>query len=98
MVIFRGVNFYPRQIESLVVGRPGVGHEYQIVLERTSGGGDQMTVLLEVSEGFDPAELRGLARDLKDFLALSPVLRTVREGELPRAAGKAVRVVDRRGG
>jgi phenylacetate-CoA ligase len=98
MVIFRGVNFYPRQIESLVVGRPGVGHEYQIVLERTSGGGDQMTVLLEVSEGFDPAELRGLARDLKDFLALSPELRTVREGELPRAAGKAVRVVDRRGG
>ena len=98
MVIFRGVNFYPRQIESLVVGRPGVGHEYQIVLERTAGGGDQMTVLLEVGVGFDPAELRGLARDLKDFLALSPELRTMREGELPRAVGKAVRVVDRRGG
>ena len=96
MVIFRGVNFYPRQIESLVVGRPGVGHEYQIVLERTAGGTDQMTVLLEVREGFDPAELRGLARDLKDFLALSPELRPVREGEIPRAPGKAVRVVDRR--
>jgi phenylacetate-CoA ligase len=98
MVIFRGVNFYPRQIESLVVGRPGVGHEYQIVLERTAGGGDQMTVLFEVSESFDPADLRGLARDFKDFLALSPELRPVREGELPRAVGKAVRVVDRRGG
>jgi phenylacetate-CoA ligase len=98
MVIFRGVNFYPRQIESLVVGRPGVGHEYQIVLERTAGGGDQMTVLFEVGADFDPAELRGLARDLKDFLALSPELRTVREGELPRAVGKAVRVVDCRSG
>ncbi len=34
MVIFRGTNFYPRQIESLILRRPGVGHEYQIVLER----------------------------------------------------------------
>ena len=66
------------------------------MLERAAGG-DQMTVLFEVREGFDPAELRGLARDLKDFLALSPELRPVGEGELPRAPGKAVRVVDRRG-
>ena len=70
MVIFRGVNFYPRQIESLVLGRPGVGHEYQIVLERAAGG-DQCTVLFEVREGFDPAELRGLARDLKDSSRLA---------------------------
>ncbi|HZJ69754.1 MAG TPA: phenylacetate--CoA ligase family protein, partial [Planctomycetota bacterium] len=96
MVIFRGVNFYPRQIESLVVGRPGVGHEYQIVLDRAAGG-DQMTILIEVRAGFDPADLRGIARDLKDFLALSPELRAVGEGEIPRAPGKAVRVVDRRG-
>lgn len=96
MVIFRGVNFYPRQIESLLVGRPGVGHEYQIELDRGAGG-DRMTVRFEVRPGFDPAELRGLARDLKDFLALSPELCPVGEGDLPRAAGKAVRVVDRRG-
>ena len=98
MVIFRGVNFYPRQLESLIVGRPGVSHEYQIVLERTAGGGDRMSLLMEVREGFDEGELKGLARDLKDFLSLSPEIRVLREGEIPRAPGKAVRVVDRRQG
>jgi phenylacetate-CoA ligase len=98
MVIFKGVNFYPRQVESLLVGRPGVSHEYQIVLERTAGGGDHMTLLVEVREGFDEAEQRGLARDLKDFLSLTPEIRCLREGEIPRAPGKSLRVVDRRQG
>ena len=97
MVIFHGVNFYPRQIESLIVGRPGVGHEYQIVLERAGGsGGDRMTLLVEVRPEFDPAELAAIARDLRDFVSLTPEIRPVREGEIPRAPGKSVRVVDRR--
>ena len=97
MVIFRGVNFYPRQVESLIVGRPGVGHEYQIVLERApGGGGDRMTLLVEVRPDFDQAELAAMARDLRDFVSLAPEIRTMREGEIPRAPGKAVRVVDRR--
>src|SRR5258706_6858299 len=40
MVIFRGVNFYPRQVESLLLKQPGVGHQYQIVLDRAPGGSD----------------------------------------------------------
>ena len=96
MVIFRGVNFYPRQVESLVVGRPGLGHEYQIVLEREPGGADRMTLAVEAREAPDPSVLRALERDLKDFLTLSPEIRVLGEGEIPRAPGKAVRVVDRR--
>ena len=47
MVIFRGVNFYPRQIESLVLKQSGVGHEYQIVLDRAPGGSDRLALLIE---------------------------------------------------
>jgi phenylacetate-CoA ligase len=96
MVIFRGVNFYPRQVESLVLKQPGVGHEYQIVLERAAGGSDRLALLIEASEGFAEVGLPGLRRDLKQFLNLSPEITVFKEGELPRAAGKSVRVVDRR--
>src|SRR4029453_6310051 len=52
MVIFRGVNFYPWQIESLLLQQPGAGHEYQIVLERTAGGSDRLALLLAAGGGF----------------------------------------------
>ena len=96
MVIFRGVNFYPRQIKSLLLKQPGVGHEYQIVLDRTPGGSDRLALLLEAREGFEETGLPRLRSELRQFLNLSPEITLLKEGELPRPAGKAVRVVDRR--
>jgi phenylacetate-CoA ligase len=96
MVIFRGVNFYPRQIESLLLKQPGVGHEYQIVLDRAPGGSDRLTLLLESREGFAETGLPRLRSALRQFLNLSPEITLLKEGELPRPPGKAVRVVDRR--
>jgi phenylacetate-CoA ligase len=96
MVIFRGVNFYPRQIESLLLKQPGVGHEYQIVLDRAPGGSDRLTLLLESREGFAETGLPRLRIELRQFLNLSPEITLLKEGELPRPPGKAVRVVDRR--
>jgi phenylacetate-CoA ligase len=96
MVIFRGVNFYPRQVESLLLKQPGVGHEYQIVLDRAPGGSDRLTLLLEAREGFAETGLSRLRSELRQFLNLSPEITLLKEGELPRAPGKAVRVVDRR--
>lgn len=96
MVIFKGVNFYPRQVESLVVGRAGLSHEYQIVLERSAEGTDRMRLLIEVTPAFDPQSLRAIERDFKDVLNLTPEVTILKEGEIPRAQGKAVRVVDRR--
>ena len=96
MVIFRGVNFYPRQIESLVLKQSGVGHEYQIVLDRAPGGSDRLALLIEAREGFTQAGLPRLRADLKQFLNLSPEITVLKEGELPRPPGKSVRVVDRR--
>jgi phenylacetate-CoA ligase len=96
MVIFRGVNFYPRQIESLLLKQPGVGHEYQIVLDRTPGGSDRLVLLVEAREGFAETGLPRLRSELRQFLNLSPEITLLKEGELPRTPGKAVRVVDRR--
>jgi phenylacetate-CoA ligase len=96
MVIFHGVNFYPRQVESLLLKQPGVGHEYQIVLDRVAGGSDHLVLLVEAREGFAETGLPRLRSELRQFLNLSPEITLLKEGELPRAPGKAVRVVDRR--
>jgi phenylacetate-CoA ligase len=95
MVIFKGVNFYPRQVEGVVLRQPGASHEYQIVLEG-EGGGERMTVLLEVEPGCDPGVAARIRRELHDLLALSPEVRLLKLGELERPQGKAIRVVDRR--
>jgi phenylacetate-CoA ligase len=96
MVIFRGTNFYPQQVESLILKQPGAGHEYQIVLDRAPGGSDRLALLIEAREGFVETALPRLRSDLKQFLNLSPELTVLKEGALPRPPGKSVRVIDRR--
>lgn len=95
MVIYKGVNFYPRQVETLLLREPGLGHEYQIVLD-SHAGGERLTVLIETEPGGDPALGGRLRRVLHDALALSPEIRLCRPGEIERPLGKAMRVVDRR--
>src|SRR5262245_10484522 len=95
MVIFKGTNFYPRQIESLILKMPGVSHEYQILLERGSGG-DRLSVVVEVRPGFEAIEANRLRDQIHAHLNLTADIRAVPEGEIARPQGKAVRVVDRR--
>ena len=95
MVIYKGVNFYPRQIETALLRQPGVSHEYQIVLD-SEGGGERMTIDVETEPGCDPAIAARIRRELGDLLALSPEVRLRAHGEIERPQGKAVRVVDRR--
>src|SRR5438067_2485294 len=95
MVIYKGVNFYPRQVETLLLAHAGVSHEYQIVLDAAEGG-ERMTVLVETDPGCDPGVAARIKRDLHDALALGPEIRLCAAGTLERLQGKAVRVVDRR--
>src|SRR6058998_3407602 len=95
MVIFKGVNFYPCQVETVLLRQPGVSHEYQIVLDG-EGGGERLTIDVEAEPGCDPAVSARIRRELHDLLALSAEVRLVKLGELERSQGKAVRVVDRR--
>ena len=95
MVIFKGVNFYPRQVETLLLRQAGVGHEYQIVLD-ADGGGERMTIVAETEPGCDPGVGPRIKRELHDLLSLSPEIRLCAVGAIERPQGKAVRVVDRR--
>jgi phenylacetate-CoA ligase len=96
MVIFKGVNFYPTQVEQILLRQPGLDHEYQIVLERDAARGDHLVLHVEAGSEFDQAAETRLLRELGDRLSLTPEIRKLALGEIPRPAGKAVRVVDRR--
>ncbi|HEY7142448.1 MAG TPA: phenylacetate--CoA ligase [Methylomirabilota bacterium] len=98
MVIFKGVNFYPSQVEQILLRQPGLDHEYQIVLDRDAERGDHLVLCVEAGPAFDQAAETRLLRELSDRLSLSPEIRPMALGAIPRPAGKAVRVVDRRAG
>jgi phenylacetate-CoA ligase len=95
MVIVKGVNFYPQQIEAVVLRQPGVSHEYRIVLEG-DGGGERMTIEVETEPGCDAEVAQKIRRELYDLLALSPEVHLRPFGAIERRDGKALRVVDRR--
>jgi phenylacetate-CoA ligase len=95
MVIYKGVNFYPRQVETLLLRTAGLGPEYQIVLE-SDGGGERMTIVVETEPGCDAMVAARLRRELHDLLSLGPEIQLCAAGTIERAPGKAVRVVDRR--
>jgi phenylacetate-CoA ligase len=95
MVIYKGVNFYPRQIETLLLRTPGLGPEYQIVLD-ADGGGERLTIVAETEPGADGTAAARLRRELHDLLSLNPEIQLCPAGTIERAPGKSVRVVDRR--
>jgi len=92
MVIVKGVNFYPRQVETVLLRYPGVSHEYQIQIDAD----ERMRVVVETEPGCDPAVAGRLRRELQDRLALGPEISLCPLGTLERLPGKAVRVVDHR--
>jgi phenylacetate-CoA ligase len=95
MVIYKGINFYPRQVEQILLRQRGFGHEYQIVLER-DGGGERMVLWVEAGAGCEREAEERLGRELRDFVGVTPEIRRLAIGEIPRPQGKAVRVVDHR--
>jgi phenylacetate-CoA ligase len=96
MVIVKGVNFYPRQVEQVLLRQPGFGPEYQILLERAPDGGDRLAICVEVEPGVDPAADDRVRRELGDRVGINPEIRRLPPGAIPRPPGKAVRVVDHR--
>jgi phenylacetate-CoA ligase len=101
MLIIRGVNVYPSQLEAFLVGFPGLAPHYQIVLTR-EGPMDAITLEVELTTPAPPDELfvTKMARDVRDHIktmvgvTCDVVLKA--PGEVPRSQGKAVRVKDLR--
>jgi phenylacetate-CoA ligase len=103
MIIIKGVNIYPMQIEQALMSIPEVGQNYLIVLER-EGYIDQIKVLVEVKEEFFVEDMRSLsgiqkrvAGRLRDEILVTPRVELVQHNSLPKSEGKAVRVRDDRG-
>lgn len=101
MIILKGVNLFPIQIETILMTFPELGGNYLITLE-TIGNSDEMLIEVELNDLYtdDYAVLqrltKNITRQLKDELLLTPRLKLVAKGSLPVAEGKAVRVKDLR--
>jgi phenylacetate-CoA ligase len=99
MLIVRGVNIYPQQIERILMGIEGVGRNYLILLE----GLDEMTVKVELAETSFDGQVEHLVHLQNDISArlraeilTKPKVDLVPPGSLPVSEGKARRVIDKR--
>ncbi len=99
MIIIKGVNIFPVQIEKILMQFGELGGNYLITLD-TVNGSDELTVEVELNDLFtdDYSELQRLTKDiihsLKNELLITPRLKLVARGSLPVSEGKAVRVKD----
>jgi len=94
MLKVKGVNFYPAQIESILMEFTEIGEEYRIILDKKKGKGD-VTLAVETHKITDDAKDR-LDTKLYDFLGFRVDVQYLKPGTLERSAGKAIRVVDNR--
>ncbi len=104
MLIIRGVNVFPSQIEHVLMKIPGVGAHYLLVVDR-EGAMDRLTVQVEVTEetfSDKVADLQKLEKEIshhiKSMIGISAKIELVEPGTIPRSMGKAKRVEDRREG
>ena len=101
MLIIRGVNVFPSQIEELMLKRAGLAPHYLLEVTR-DGHLDSLSVQVECTEGIAADNnLRDritieLQRDIKDVVGITARVVVQRPGTLERSAGKARRVVDKR--
>lgn len=103
MLIVKGVNFYPSQIEDVLMSFPEVATNYQVIVERV-GSLDSLTVRVELHPKMFDGDLRKLrkleadiTKSIQDEIVIRPKIEFHEPGSLPRSEGKAVRVVDKRG-
>jgi phenylacetate-CoA ligase len=99
MLIIRGVNLYPSEVEQVLLGVAGVAPHYQLVVDRPRTM-DELTVHCEpAGDALDRDELIEAVRDaLQERTGISVGVELFPPGSVPRSEGKAVRVVDRRRG
>jgi phenylacetate-CoA ligase len=99
MLIIRGVNLFPTQVEEMIVNEPALAPHYQLEVTRP-GVLDELTVHVERSPQAGSADAdaagRRLARHIKNLIGVSAAVAVAAPGGIERSIGKAKRVVDRR--
>jgi phenylacetate-CoA ligase len=98
MLIVRGVNVHPSNVEHLLLSVEGTSPHYRLILERR-GLMDELSLEFEPAPGHDPAPLaQTVQRVLRENTGLRIPVSAVELGSIPRSVGKAARVEDRREG
>ncbi|MBS3808982.1 MAG: phenylacetate--CoA ligase [Desulfobacterales bacterium] len=102
MLIIRGVNVFPSQIESVLMEIEGVEPHYQLEVDRKDNL-DTLTVRVEVSQNMFSDEVKELqrfeetiAKEIKELLGISAAVKLAEPKSIARSEGKAARVIDRR--
>jgi len=99
MLIIRGVNVFPTQIEEQLLSIPELAPHYQIIVNR-EGNMDEMTINVETKQdggGSDKAlSARTLQQKVKQLIGVSSKVNVLETGGIPRSQGKAQRVIDNR--
>jgi phenylacetate-CoA ligase len=99
MLIIRGVNVFPTQIEELILKHASLAPHYQLEVTRPTVL-DELTVLVERAPGAGGADGDAagaqLGHHIKNLIGVSAEVRVVQSGGIERSVGKAKRVVDRR--
>ncbi len=103
MLIVRGINVFPSQIEDVLVSIPEIGNYFQVVVDRKKHGLDEISIQVELKDEAFTGELTDLARiqkkteeKLKSVLNVRSKIELVEKGSIPRTAGKSKKVVDLR--
>jgi phenylacetate-CoA ligase len=99
MIILRGVNLFPTQIEELILATDVLAPQFQCVLDRR-GRLDQMTVRVESRHAVTTDQCEGaaasLTRDIKNRIGVSVTVTVLQPESLERSLGKAKRIIDQR--
>ena len=100
MIILRGVNIYPGQIDEILSSIAEMGSEYQLHLERKDDGKDYMTIKAEIRQGLDTKNIENIKLKVKKMIQSKIMVSCDAQicdyGELPRFEGKAKRIFDNR--
>lgn len=96
MVKVKGVNIFPSQVDALLKDVEGASSEFQIIIDHMFGK-DIMTVFVEVNDGANKYEVENeLAAAFKSKIGMTPIVKPVDLGDLPRSEKKSTRVFDNR--
>ncbi len=102
MLIIRGVNVFPSQIESVLVGKKGISPHYMLIIDRV-GNLDTLEVHVEADSDYVFDEVKNLQllaksleKDIKDIIGVTAKVKLVEPKSLARFEGKAMRVTDKR--
>jgi phenylacetate-CoA ligase len=103
MIVVRGINVFPSQIEHVLLSIEGTQPHYQLIVDRKAGELDELEILVEVEEKIFSDEVKSMQtlsdkikREISSILGISAKVKLVEPKTIERSEGKAKRVVDKR--